>query len=98
MKTSKVFKQARKLIAAGKYTFICHACAVQFGWDKDMCYDATYSYAEQVVQSRLDGCSTLETWLWDKHQINVSDNPVKLRNTRLAWLDSLIAEFEAKGD
>ena len=29
MKTSKVFKQARKLIAAGKYTFICHACASQ---------------------------------------------------------------------
>lgn len=98
MKTSKVFKQARKLIAAGKYTFICHACASQFGWDKAMGYDTTYSYAEQVVQSRLDRRPTFEDWLWVKHQISAYSDPIKLRNTRLAWLDSLIAEFEANGD
>lgn len=96
MKTSKVFKQARKLIAAGKHKFICHACSSQFGWNKSKRYES--SYAEKVVQSRLDGCYTFEDWLWDKHQIDAFSDPIKLRNTRLAWLDSLITEFEAKGD
>jgi hypothetical protein len=51
--------------------------------------------AIDIVLSRLDSCSHLETWMRDHHPHLDTNNTVMMQHTRNAWIDSLIAEFEA---
>jgi hypothetical protein len=59
-----------------------------------------YNLAKSIVMERLEGRSTLESWL-KKQGFFSPINPLpeleqKLRNHRLQWLDLLIAEFEGE--
>lgn len=59
--------------------------------------------AKNIVQSRLDGCMTLQTWLIRKsldfayqvRQDAMMNNGRDMQAHRRAWLMQLIAEFEA---
>lgn len=114
MKTSEVFKHAKRHLAKD-YTdyicsrtfdqqkFICISIDVAFSQtqrltvaDRDRCLD--------VIASRLGRHDTLEGWLAAEgcigKEYNLLDSSTKdrIQKHRHAWLDKLIAEFEAKGD
>ncbi len=110
MKTSEVFKQAKQRLAMdysetcnapSKEKFICIAIIAAAAHTKRIT-DKDVERCTEVVESRLEGAYTLEGWLVDRgcipenfHGHNILDSIQALRH---AWLDLLIAEFEAKGD
>jgi len=53
-----------------------------------------------LIAVRLDGCYTFESWLNRNHRLvaYVTEDLNKVREARFAWMDSMIAEFKAKGD
>jgi len=52
-------------------------------------------YLKTWVQKMLGSCGTLESWLRESRiHLNPIDHPEKLRVTRLAWIDWMIAELE----
>lgn len=105
MKLSKLFslvlkefeiaqKESRKLI------FICRVINEN---PKITVQDAIR--AKDLINSRLSGHLSLESWLYS-HVPEIEIYTAKRNNTfhkkvlatRIAWLNSLIAEFKAKGD
>ena len=55
--------------------------------------------ALSIISERLEDVSWLDDWIVTKGYATVKEiraNPDRLRATRIAWLDSLIAEFDAK--
>jgi hypothetical protein len=100
MKTSKVLKLARPLIK--DYEFLCRAV------DSTRCRDSNVTIEDVIrvqamISKRLDGYFTLDSWLLYVHGVlakDMDDNKYekKMLQTRLAWCDSMIAEFAAKGD
>jgi hypothetical protein len=112
MKTSEVFKQAKQRLAMDysetcntptKEKFICIAITTAAAHCKRMTV-ADVERCEDVIKSRMDGEYTLEGWLADRGCV-ANDYFQFSRTTkdriqahRHAWLDLLIAEFEAKGN
>jgi hypothetical protein len=86
--------------------YICWAIAAAGGW-RSWEYDTAkgiYKACMKVVQDRLDGEDTLESWLYYVHDIECvrpashyslvePERLDKLFVTRQAWLDSLVEEF-----
>jgi hypothetical protein len=114
MKTSEVFKQAKQHLAKDfeetrndKEKFICIAITAAAAHCERITKEDVERCAE-MVESRLEGAYTLEGWLNDRGcvpEYELCDRTTKDRTTkdriqahRHAWLDLLIAEFEAKGD
>lgn len=107
MKTSSVLKLARPHLIA-RYAhcgraYICNAIedARYAEIDGPDYFDArTMDRVRGMVQSRLGVHYTLEGWLYTVHHIKPygNDNDAQMHATRLAWLDAMIAEFEAAGD
>lgn len=93
MKLSTIYTRARKQVANTNATFIC----VAIGWlsriaAEDQCR------ATEIIMDRLSGEITYGHWIEKHHDEwmdRYMDDPV---SGRVAWLDSLIAEFKAKGD
>ena len=100
MKTSNVFRRAKRQllneISAPSSTeagFICSCIRrVRAPWpDKHR--------ALRVIRERMGGCMALGDWLRYEHDVPDEDITATLVQAhRTAWLDLLIAEFEAKGD
>jgi len=102
-KTSTLLKQTLAHLWAGgdagnftKEKYICHAADRIAGGKR----------VQELVMSRLDGCTTLSGWLDFKHP-GMGDElgklPAKRFNLaaqayRRAWVESMIVEFKAKGD
>jgi hypothetical protein len=111
MKTSEAFKQAKRCLAkdfketlngSGKEKFICIAITVAAANCKRIT-DKDVERCEDVIKSRMDGEYTLEGWLVGRGCIPeafLNDHNIldRIQAHRHAWLDLLIAEFEAKGD
>lgn len=105
MKTSEILKLAKPLIE--RYQFICVAIRnIDVSGLK-----VTYKEVGDVmrmVQGRITrdtSFTTLESWLNEVHGINIRTTKLsqekfqeKVQKTRHAWIDSMIAEFEAIGD
>ena len=110
MKTSKVLKHAKKYLAknwledgSGKMRYICHSIIRAEELSGVPVADADRVRA--IIHERLHPSHTLERWLNTNHDVcYLPDLPAqqeyvnKLQFTRHAWIDSMIAEFEAKGD
>lgn len=95
MKTSKVFKLARASIASGHDRFICIAIVYGPGSVRDR------SRAKQVITTRMGrvgDSGTLERWLENAGIPAHAQSALKMQAYRLRWLDTLIEEFETKGD
>ena len=108
MKTSNILIKAKKLLAkdraelnSGKLRYICYAidvAAIPGKKKKEALLD--------LIQERLGLCPDLESWLQVKHSITrkyISDATYddyidNLQLTRHAWIDSMIAEFQANGN
>ena len=110
MKTSEVFKRAKQHLAKDfeetrnrprKEKFICIALITAAA----NCKRITEEDEERctaIVESRID-TYTLEGWLVDRGCIPenfLNDHNIldRIQAHRHAWLDLLIAEFEAQGD
>ncbi len=108
MKTSEIFKKAKRKLwdgsgyfePLGKNRFICHAIRDAFGWGDRA------QRAINIIMSRLVKYAAVECWLKMEHNISNPGNGNvgyleyvrKVQDVRRRWLDSLIAEYEAKGD
>lgn len=112
MKTSEILIEAKKYLAKDyaeivrrgrnfKQTYIC------FAIDGAALAGKKRQALLNLINTRLGGqYATLETWLKAKHGIdrkdwsNISfvDYTTKMQETRHAWVDSMIAEFQSKGD
>ena len=85
-----------------KHKFICHALTGGPRCDDtyEMASQAAYA-AKAIVMGRLRGYYTLEEWLQGRGvqacdlYANGVDSRKKIMRTRVRWLNSLIAEFEA---
>lgn len=70
--------------------FICHC--LSRAHDTGEINGDVYEEAKHVVMSRLQGYSTLDSWLWNQEVKGVSVR--KKQAHRLAWLNLLIKEFQ----
>ena len=107
-KKYEVLKEAMKYLSPtytlesdGEYPFICHCIScvtLEKNWNKPK--DKTGLHT--VIKTRLQGCSTFEKWLWDKHGITQAETRAnagrKLQATRKAWMQSMYEEFLAKDE
>ena len=91
----------------GKLEYICFA--VNAAYNRCNISSEDMWRIKDMIAKRLDYHATLEEWLGENHNIHApKDWPRsnrkhtafvnKLQKTRHAWVDSMIAEFKAKGD
>lgn len=109
MKTSEILEHAKERLAAThdetshKEKFICIAIMAAASSTK-LITTADVERCVDIVESRLDGETTLESWLQDRgcihHHWALVDLATRnrIQQHRYAWLDQMIAEFKAKGD
>ena len=110
IKTSEVFKHAKRYLATtynddieGQDKFICIAIMIAASHTKRIT-DADIERCTDIVESRLEGETTMERWLQHRGCIHGNWALVdlatrnRIQQHRHAWLDTLIAEFKAKGD
>lgn len=101
MKTSEAFRRTKKFVFLGstnklygKNQFICCAAGEA----------GVRATVEPIIEKLMnpDGrkinCSTFEAWLQKRHNIDTASDPRKIQRTRHAWLDHLIAHYEALND
>jgi hypothetical protein len=112
MKTSVAFGYVKEFVAKSrndnclKQTYICVAIEAA-ARNKRFTY-VDCDRLKSIVTTRLGGSDSLEDWLHAHHRVREWSfwiNPEqftkwrnKMQRTRHAWLDSLIAEFEAEDD
>ena len=114
MKTSKALEHAKKYLAKNrteidvnnKDEYICFSLNAAHNQGKVGFNDLLR--IKSMISDRLDGYCTLEDWLAEEHGIQepgwnaaLSKRTAyvnKLQKTRHSWVDSMIAEFVAKGD
>ena len=99
---ANIFKKAKVIIEQGQCDYICTALR----WTLPPTYSGNREeyrackLAKAVVMERLEGQSSLESWLNKKGLFYYTkltpEVEQKLRNHRLQWLDLLIAEFEGE--
>lgn len=100
MKSSEMLRGARPLIESGLEHYICRALEAAFGGDANNLRDH--------IGSLLQPNISLEGWVARVHGVRRPQQPhyfkasrqyrERMRITRLAWIDHMVAEFEAKGD
>lgn len=111
MKTSKLLKLTRDEFLwdghgcypgyrARKPSHICFALAEAAFNVGTASADCAARKITNVISDRLGSSPTLHHWLRNKKHIPLCDleDTVKLQVTRVAWMNSLIAEYKAKGD
>lgn len=100
MKSSEILREARALIADGSLVYVCNAVK---------CIGYTYPAASPEKAHRIVNYiqnvliyphGTLEFWLEANHGLNVDKiiNARKMLQTRLAWIDWMIDQYESIGD
>ena len=112
MKTSQVFKQAKKYLWDGDYDvyaqmdveiYICHAIEEVAEHNAHQSYYMQYTHAKRLIQFRIAPHYDLENWVRANvkgaHKVlNKAGGAKQMQAYRHRWLDALIEEFEAKGD
>ena len=99
---AKAFKKAKIIFEENRYQYICTALrwTLPFNYMEAHEEHRGYKLAKAIVEERLEGQLSLESWLKKRGFPIPKDPPPeleqKLRNHRLQWLDLLIAEFEGE--
>ena len=99
---AKTFKKAKAIFEKGGCDYICTALrwTLPHVVSEDSEEYRAYKLAKFTVMDRLEGRSTLESWLKKQGfffpRVISPEVEQKLRNHRLQWLDLLIAEFEGE--
>lgn len=92
---ASVFRESLKHLSAGdddKHTYICHALG------EGVCVPYyVILKARAIVQSRLEGHATLNTWLLEKiGEAYFKATYEQIQAHRIAWVKLIIEELEAK--
>ena len=112
MKTSEVFKQAKKHLWNGRYVgirgeeFVCHAIdevARARGINRYSIKFAPYKRAKQIIDQRIAPHGTLYGWVNSRVKgsyrvLNSSQATQQMQAYRHRWLDALAQEFESIGE
>jgi hypothetical protein len=107
MKSSQILRLAKRRLAKNtkeiqfKEVFICIALKEVGADTGDMRVIAKVNKLKDLIRKRLQGCYTYPTWLVNYvgvSEYHAENATTKLQRSRHAWVDSLIVEFEAKGD
>lgn len=100
IKTSAILKDARVKVKRKHTRYICTAISGMY----DIPYERRQE-VRQMIMKRLKPFSTYEDWLVRRHGAFAASKGIHRRSEggagregRLQWLDSMIKEFEAKGD
>ena len=96
------FKKAKVIFEKSRYQYICTALrgTLTYNYPEAPEEYQGYKLAKAIVEERLEGRLSLESWL-KKRGFFIPEDPTpellqKLRNHRLQWLDLLITEFEGE--
>lgn len=102
MKSSEILREARPRIENGDDQYICRAVEKVADNAKEA------DDLQEHILGMLGQNISLEGWLSRVHGVRKPNQPDsfgavrryrdRMRITRLAWIDHLVAEFEAKGD
>ena len=114
MKTSAVLAAAKPFLGWKQYEDQRYLClALESAWYHRKFSKRDLRLAKGMIAEKLDGCTTLEEWLEKHHNIVELEYPAgsswaaqmeyeayrdKMQVTRHAWMDSMIAEYQKKGD
>ena len=113
MKTSEVLAAAIPYLGWVQYEDQRYLClALESAWYHREISKGDLQLAKKMIAEKLDGSATLEEWLEKHHGIKELKFPAgacgawmeyeaycdKMQVTRHAWVDSMIAEFQKKGD
>ena len=113
MKTSAVLAAAKPYLGWKQYKGQRYLClALESAWYHRKFSKRDLRLAKGMIAEKLDGSTTLEEWLEKHHNIVELDYPYgswaaemeyenylsKMQVTRHAWVDSMIAEYQKKGD
>ena len=96
------FKKAKIVFEENRYQYICTALRWTLPSNYSEAFEEYQGYklAKAIVEERLEGRLSLESWLKKRGFFIPGEIPPeleqKLRNHRLQWLDLLIAEFEGE--
>ena len=101
-----VLKRARNVISTKRHRFICCALnkLIYYEYKSLLNERVCCRYLIRLISKRLGVYSNLESWLVGHGHVYVANCrdiyqnkklSEKVRVTRLAWIDSLIAEFSA---
>ena len=85
---------AKESLVSETERYICFAIQNASIYKK---YNAEVKYLVKLIEKRLDGSISLGGWLNRFHPCRTVadlDYETKLQETRLAWIDSLIAEHQ----
>ena len=99
---AKAFKKAKIIFEENRYQYICTALrwALPYNYSEAPEEYRAYKLAKDIVEERLEGRLSLESWLKKQGfffpEVIPPELEQKLRNHRLQWLDLLIAEFEGE--
>ena len=97
-----IFKKAKVILEQGQCDYICTSLGWTFRYrcPEDSEEYRAYKLAKAIVEERLEGRLSLESWLKKRGfpipEVFPPELEQKLRNHRLQWLDLLIAEFEGE--
>ena len=105
MKTSEVFRRVREHLGDEGYLYsheryICYALHYLY-FIKKTIGDRDRTRCRKYIRLHLDGCASLEHWLYQNHRIQSTNTPryqKKIMATRKAWLTHLIEHYANKGD
>ena len=113
MKTSAVLAAAKPYLGHSIHDGQRYLClALESAWYYRKFSKRDLRLAKGMIAEKLDGSATLEEWLEKHHGIKELEYPAgawaaqmeyeayrdKMQVTRHAWVDSMIAEFQKKGD
>ena len=87
----QILEQAKGRILSYEREFICHAILYDYG------YNTAREYLANWVMSMIYPYTTYEDWLRANKHIGILDAatyPLKMRRSRAAWLDWMIAELQ----
>ena len=89
-------KNGREIDNNTRCMYICRSVELAM----DSRDDSDVYRVHEIINDRLGNRVTLESWLAVNYGIecNTRQDFDKLQVTRHAWVDSMIAELEAKGD
>lgn len=110
MKSSALLKRAKEFVESGQMVHVCpsvHRAAAEASMTEEgrkSCSENMRKASEirRRLTELMDGCRSLNQWLKEKHGIQPKFEDdfykVKMRHTRVAWINHLIQEYEQAGD
>lgn len=100
MKSSEILREARTLIADGVFTYVCNAVKYVGHTNPAASLKKARLITKYIQNVLIYPHQTLGVWLEVNHGLiaHKSCDAQELLQTRLAWIDWMIEQYESIGD